>query len=105
MATLCSRPSLELAFDLACLEDLEDVALLDVLIALERDAALVALGDLAHVVLEALERADPTGPDDRAVAHQPHRRTAADGAARDVAAGDRPHARRAERLAHLGGTD
>src|SRR4051794_33467596 len=43
----------ELALHLTRLEHLEDVAFLDVLIPLERDSALVSLGHLADVVLEA----------------------------------------------------
>src|SRR6266508_1886407 len=43
------------ALDLADLEDLEDVAFLHVVEALEEDAALESLLDLADVVLEALE--------------------------------------------------
>ena len=55
---------LELALDLAGLVDLEHVALADVLEVLEHDAALEALLDLAHVVLEAPQRADPAVVDD-----------------------------------------
>ena len=46
------------ALDLARLVDLEHVAFLEVVEALEQDAALEALLDLAHVVLEALQLRD-----------------------------------------------
>ena len=52
------------ALDLARLVDLEDVAFLDVVEALEQDAALEALRDLADVVLEALELSDRRLVDD-----------------------------------------
>ena len=51
--------SSELALDLLRLEDLEHVAFLDVGEALEHDAALEAGLDLAGVLLEAPQRADP----------------------------------------------
>ena len=54
----------ELSLDLAGLVDLEHVALADVLEVLQHDAALEALLDLAHVVLEAAQRADPAVVDD-----------------------------------------
>src|SRR3954469_12140967 len=53
-------------FDLTRLVDLEDVAFLDVVEALEQDAALEAFLDLADVVLEALELGDAGFVDDRA---------------------------------------
>src|SRR5437899_7002746 len=89
------------ALDLAGLEDLEDVALAEVVEALEEDAALEALRHLAHVVLEAAELRDRRLVDDRAVADDPDARTAADDAAGHVGAGDRAEARDAEELAHL----
>ena len=61
---------LEGLLDLLDLEELEDVALLDVRVALEDDAAFVALGDLGDVVLEAAQGAEPAGPDDGAVADE-----------------------------------
>src|SRR4051794_11398242 len=96
---------LELPLHLARLEDLEDVAFLHVLVALDGDAALVAFLDLADVVLEAPQRADPAGVDDAAVAHQAHGGAAADRAVGDVGAGDGADARGAEGLADLGGAD
>ena len=56
--------------DLFGLEELEHVFLLDVGVALEHDAALLALLDLLHVVFEAAQRAELAGPDDRALADQ-----------------------------------
>src|SRR5690606_30744945 len=57
------EPLSQLLLDLFDLERLEDVLLLDVVEALEADAALEALGDLLDVVLEALERVDLALPD------------------------------------------
>ena len=51
-------------------EELQDVAHLDVGVAVEHDAALEALLDLLDVVLEAAQRADAAGPDDGALADQ-----------------------------------
>ena len=59
------------------LEDLELVAFLDVVVVLQRQAALEAGLDLAHVVLEALERIELAGVDDHVVAQQAHLRAAA----------------------------
>src|SRR5262245_60708998 len=89
------------ALDLARLVDLEHVAFLDVVEALEQDPALEAFLDLAHVVLEALQLRDPRFVDHGAVAHYAHVRVSAHGAARDVRAGDRAEARDPEQLAHL----
>ena len=60
------------ALDLARHEGLEDVAFLHVVVVVEQDPALEALGHLAHVVLEALELRDRGLVDDRAVADDPH---------------------------------
>src|SRR5690606_41371178 len=60
----------ERARNLRDLEDLELVADLDVVVALQGQAALEALLDLADVVLEALERVELPGPDDGVVAQQ-----------------------------------
>src|SRR6478672_5810063 len=59
------------ALDLADLVGLDQVAFLDVVEALEVDAALEALGQLAHVVLEALQRVDRGLVDDGAVTDDP----------------------------------
>src|SRR3712207_7261687 len=96
-----ARELRELALDLARLVDLHDVALLDVLVVLERDAALVAGRDLAHVVLHAPQRADPAVIDHGAVAHEPHARAAGDLAVAHVGAGDGADARGLEDLQHL----
>src|SRR5919202_4102537 len=93
------------ALDLAGLVGLQHVALLDVLEVRQHDAALEAGRDLAHVVVEALERVDRRVVDDRAVAHDADLRPAADRAVGDHAAGDRADARGAEGGAHLGGAD
>src|SRR4051794_15783992 len=87
----------ELALDLAGLVGLQHVALLDVLEVREHDAALEAGRDLAHILVEALERVDRRVVDDRAVAHHADAAAAADRPVGDVAAGDRADARGAER--------
>src|SRR5690606_12512692 len=69
-------------------EDLELVADLDVVVALERQAALEAFLDLADVVLEALEGIELARPDDGVVAQQPDVRTPAHRPFEDHAAGD-----------------
>src|SRR5579862_241215 len=89
------------ALDLARLEHLEDVALAQVVEALEQDAALEALDHLAGVVLEALELRDRRVVDQCAVAEDAHLRTAADEAARDHAARDRAEPRDTEERTHL----
>src|SRR6185437_15448559 len=71
--------------DLALLEGLDDVALLQVGEVLEADAALEALADLAHVVLEAAERRDRALPDDRPVAEEADLRAPGDRAVGDEA--------------------
>src|SRR3954454_13863928 len=92
---------LQRLLDLAGLEELEDVAHLDVLIALEHDAALEALVDLLDVVLEAPQRADAPCPDHRPVADQANLGDAGDLSVGDHAAGDRAHARGTEELFDL----
>src|SRR4029077_12917974 len=84
------------ALDLPRLVDLEHVAFLEVVEALEQDAALEALLDLADVVLEALQLGDPRLVDDRAVAHDADVGVAPHRAARDVRAGDRAETGNAE---------
>src|SRR5262249_16224984 len=88
--------------DLAHLVGLEDVAFLHVVVALEVDAALEALGDLPHVFLEPLQRVDRRLVDDRAVPDDTDARAAANGAARHVRARDRPEPRDPDQRAHLG---
>src|SRR3954454_20147946 len=100
-ASLMDRRRLDgdLALDLPRLVDLEHVALLDVLVVLENDAALEAGGDLSHVVVEAPQAGDRRVVDDGAVAHDADLGAAADVAVGDVGAGDRADPRGAERLA------
>src|SRR5690349_22098670 len=89
------------ALDLTRLVDLEHVAFLEVVEALEQDAALEALLDLADVVLEALQLRDPGLVDHGAVADDADVRVALHGAVRHVRAGDRAEARDAEELPDL----
>ena len=78
------------------------VADLHVLEALEHDAALEPGLDLADVVLEAAQRADPPGPDDGPVADEAHLGAAGEAAVGDRAAGDRADPRGLEELQDLG---
>src|SRR5215211_1160934 len=82
----------ERLLDLPSLEELEEVAHLHVLIALEHDPTLQALVDLLDVVLEPPERADAAGPHDGAVANQAHLGGPGDLAVGHQAAGDRADA-------------
>src|SRR3712207_5180098 len=100
----CSKGSLGLPRDFDDLEELQNVAFLDVVEVLDADAALEALADRAGVVAEALEGAYVALVDHRAVAHQADAVVAEDLAAGDHAAGHDPGVRDAERLAHLCGT-
>src|SRR5580658_4051002 len=68
---------------------LDDVLLLDVVVAIEADAALEALGDVLHVLLEALERRQLSVPQDGAVSKEARLGRALDRALGDVAASDR----------------
>src|SRR5262249_30471674 len=83
-------------------ERLDDVARLDVAVAFEREAALVAFLHLADVVLEALERREAAFPDLDVVANQAYLRRAAHEALRDRAAGDGADLGDVEDLADLG---
>src|SRR5690606_16970439 len=85
--------------DLLHLVALDDVAFLDVVVAVEADAALVPGRDLADVVLEAAQRSDAALPDLHRIAHQADLRVADDLALGDVAAGDDADLRDAEGLA------
>src|SRR5918995_3334619 len=85
LALRCRRVEIR-AHDLLRLEDLEHVAFLHVVEALEEDAALEALLHFTDVVLEALELRDRRLVDDGAVADDAHLTAAADGAAGDHAA-------------------
>src|ERR1019366_3416657 len=79
---------LELLLDLLDVVGLEHVLLLEVVEALEADAALHSFGNLARVVLEALEALDLAVPHDGAVAEQAHLAGPDDLSLGDVAAGD-----------------
>src|SRR5262245_8908361 len=83
------RLRLKRAGELLDLVGLDDVAHLDVVHAVERHAAFEALLHLAHVVLEALERAQAALPDRHAFAQQADLRGARNVARRHHAAGDR----------------
>src|SRR5438552_1412357 len=91
--------------DLTRLERLEHVALLDVVEAVEEDAALEPLGDLPRVVLEPLQLRDRRRVDDRAVADDAHPRVAPHDAVGDHAARDRAETRDLEQRPHLGLAD
>src|SRR6476659_4669005 len=83
-----SRVRLQRSGDFLDLEELEQVAFLDVVVVLQLDAALEAGGDLADVVLDAAHRLDLAGVDDDVLAQQAEARAAADDAGRDHRAGD-----------------
>ena len=84
-----ARSSGEDRRDLFLDERLDDVARLEVLEAVETDAAVEAGAHLGGVVLEAAQRSDLALVDDPAVAHQADGGGARDDAVDDVAAGDR----------------
>src|SRR6476619_4761521 len=91
--------------DLARFEDLEDVALLHVVEAVEADAALEALCDLASVVLESLQLRDGRRVDHSTVADHTDARVATDHAVGDHAARDRAEPGDPEERAYLGLAD
>src|SRR3954469_3209908 len=98
----CRRRRLEVgALDLARLVDLEHIAFLHVVEALQEDAAFEAGLDLAGVFLEALQLRDPRLVDDGPVADDADAGVAPHGPARHVGAGDRAEPRHAEQLPHL----
>src|SRR3954454_5449127 len=91
---------------LAHLPGLDGVADLDVVERSQADTALEALADLGGVVLEPLERLDrQVVPDDLAATRHAGLRVPADEARPHDRAGDVAELRRAEDLAHLGGTE
>src|SRR5687767_3770815 len=92
----------ERLFDFFDLEALEDVELFDVVLAVERDTAVEAFFDVAHVVLEAFQAAELAGPDHFAVAHVPDLRGAADDAVDHHATCHDAGLAELEDLAHLG---
>src|SRR3989442_4814165 len=106
--SFCGRPLerftkglLQTSRNLQDLEHLELVAFLEIREVLQRHAALEARLDLAHVVLEALERVDLAGMDDDVVAQHADLRIALDQALLHVAAGDGADLGDAEHLLHL----
>src|SRR3954447_3343156 len=99
------RPDPSAARDLPLLEGLDHVIELDVVVA-DPDTALVALGHLTRVVLEAPQRLDgEVVGDDDPIAHEPRLAVADDRAAADETAGDVADPRDLEDLADLGGTE
>src|SRR6185295_6976725 len=88
--------------DLFAAVGLDHVARLEVLEALEADAAIEAGADLRDVVLEAPERRDLPLEDNAIVAQQADQGVAWDDPFDDVAAGDRADLRHLEGVAHLG---
>src|ERR1700681_3346327 len=71
------------------LVDFELIALFDLVVVLQRQAALESCLDFAHVVLEALERIELAVEGYDTVAPQPDLRAAADHSLEDVAACNR----------------
>src|SRR5437762_3275039 len=80
----------------------DQVALTEVLVVIEPDAALEALTDLTHVVPEPPERSDRTLPEDDAVAEEADLRAPGDDTAADHAPGDGADARDPDDLPDLG---
>src|SRR3982750_4475919 len=72
-----SRGRLQRSGDFLDLEELEQVAFLDVVVVLQLDAALESGGDLADVVLHPPHRLDLAGVDDDVLAQQAEARAAA----------------------------
>src|SRR6266478_3792077 len=95
------RPRLQSTRYLDYFVDLELVALLHVVEVLQRQAALETSLDLAHIVLEALERVELAVEDDDVVTQQPDLGSAAHHPLEHVTAGDRADLRNLVNLAHL----
>src|SRR6185436_10408993 len=95
----------ERARQLLDLERLEPVAFLELAVAIQRDAALEALLDFLHVVLEALERRHAAGPQRLVPAHEPDLLATGDLAGRHHAAGHDHALREPEHLTDLGGAE
>src|SRR5664279_352191 len=100
-----SRYRLQRPGDFLDLEELEQVAFLDVVVVFQLDAALEAGGDLADVVLHAPHGLDLAGVDDDVLAQQAEARAAADDARRDHRPRDGADLRRHEHGADLGRAD
>ena len=97
-------PMLLGTLDLLDAEALDDVADLDVLVALDANAAFIALLDGLDVVFEAAQRGNLALEDDRGVAHDANLVIAGDFALGDIATGDVADLRDAEHVANLGDT-
>ena len=82
-------------------EALDDIAFLDVVKALQANAALKVRAHLASVVLIALEGIDLGFRDHDVIAQEPGGRVALDLALGDIAARNRAHAGNLEGLPHL----
>src|SRR6056297_3143985 len=96
-----SRIGSERALDLLRREDLDHVALADVLVVLEGHAAFLSGPDLLHLVLEALESLELSFVDHDVVAQQPDPGVAPGHALGDLAARDLADARDLEDLLDL----
>src|SRR5439155_5876700 len=98
-----ARPSLQRARQLLDGVGLDDVADLEVVHAVEPDAAIESAGYFLDVLLEAAQRADAAVPDAGAFAQQADLRGAGDIAAGHPAAGHRAGLGELEHLPHLRG--
>src|SRR3972149_1476961 len=83
-------------------EALDDVGRTHVLVALERHAAFLACGHLAHLVLEALQGRKLAFVDHHIIADEPDLSATLHLALRDAAAGDLAHLGDGEHLQNLG---
>src|SRR6185295_3476238 len=91
----------ERALDLDHLVGLQDVLLAQVLVVLQRDAAIEARADFLRVVLLAAQREDLAGMDDLAVAEDADLAVAEHRTVGDVATRDRADLRALEQRAHF----
>src|SRR5664280_1773176 len=88
--------------NLALFEGLDDVAIFQVLVVGETNAALKARLHLSRVILEAAQRSDRALPDNGALAQESNLRTTGDDAVADEASGDGADLGNAKHFAHLG---
>src|SRR5262249_28543571 len=89
------------ALDRLDLVHLDDVAVLDVVVPLDADTALVPGSDLTHVVFEAAEARHLAFVDDPVVAEKPYERASLNGAVENVGSGNNSETRHFEGLSHL----